>query len=48
MTTKNELRQLTLEEIEAQVAEAAGSDWRVMVLNKENGHVQIRSTVKSA
>ena len=48
MTTKSEPRQMTLDEIEAQVHESVGNDWHVMVLKKENGHIQIRTTRKNA
>jgi hypothetical protein len=42
------MRQLTLEEIQADVEKKVGEDWRVQVVNKENGHVQIRTTLKNA
>jgi hypothetical protein len=41
-------RQMTLEEIQAQHQDVVGSDWRVTVRLIENGHVQIRSTRKTA
>ena len=47
MTTKNDLRQMTLEELEAQASENAGSNWRVTVRLLPDGHTQIRSVRKT-
>lgn len=47
MTTANKDRQMTLEEIQAEHQKVVGTDWRVMVINKDNGHIQIRSTRKT-
>lgn len=44
----NKERQMTLEELEAMHQEKVGENWRVRVVNKENGHIQIRTTLKNA
>jgi len=40
-------RQMTLDEIQAQVQEKVGPDWRVTVKNDANGKVQIRTQRKT-
>lgn len=43
MTSPENLRQMTLEEIEAQANEDAPTGWRVTVRLLPDGHTQVRS-----